>query len=93
MLLCFLIHVLVATSKIQTNVTAVASQGLAAPALTPPHALKEGEMLKDIGIAKWHREGCASVINWKIGAKGETASSFKELNLILRTYDPWRTLS
>ena len=42
--------------------------------LTFPHPLQAGEMLKGAAVAPWHREQPADVINWKIGAKGETAS-------------------
>lgn len=35
---------------------------------------RNGQMLKGMEIAKWHQEERADVINWKIGAKGETAS-------------------
>lgn len=65
--------------------------------LTTLLPLNEEEHAEGIGIVKWNREERADGINWKIGAKGETASykmsSLKKHDLILGMYGPWRALS
>lgn len=64
----------------------------------PPSCLPEALLPSLTPFQEWRdaqgpQEGHRDVIDWKIGAKGETAPSLEELSLIVGIYDRCMTFS